>query len=107
MNDSANYISVKGYDDPLHFMRWVKDNVGKWGPSFPSIAKVVQTEEINPSGFFLPRSIVGQYIEDVYETTIKEIEQIKNLAVQVIRKEVQTVKNLNSKENTILTTDGS
>ncbi|TNV80468.1 hypothetical protein FGO68_gene6937 [Halteria grandinella] len=107
MNDSANYISVKGYADPLHFMNWVKENVQKWGPQFPDIAKIVQSEQINPSGFFLPRCIVGQYVEDMYERTMKDVANIKNISVQIVRKEVKTITNVNPKESKVVTVDGS
>jgi uncharacterized NAD(P)/FAD-binding protein YdhS len=63
MNDSANYMSVRGYEDPQHFMRWLKDNqTSRWGSLCPEVP--LGLSGINPNGFFLPRLVVGMYLQD-------------------------------------------
>ena len=67
MNDSINYISVKGYGEPDHFMRWLAAEKPRWGKLFPEIAQGFDLDKINPGATFLPRIVVGMYLEDCYQ----------------------------------------
>ena len=66
MNDSINYISVKGYGEPDHFMKWLEREKPRWGKVFPEIAQGFDLKKINPGATFLPRIVVGMYLDDTY-----------------------------------------
>lgn len=94
MNDSINYISVKGYDEPDHFMVWLEREKPRWGALFPEIASGFDLKKINPGGTFLPRIIVGMYLDDAYKECLRKIDNGGKplFMFQLIEKDVSDVR---------------
>lgn len=74
MNGSINCISIKGSEDTDHFMRWLEAEKPRWGALFPKIASGFDLKNINPGGTFLPRIVVGMYLDDTFQQCLREIE---------------------------------
>jgi uncharacterized NAD(P)/FAD-binding protein YdhS len=67
LNTRADAMSViEG--DKLHFLKWLKNNKSDWKPHFPNLT-------VSPDAY-LPRSLFGKYLHDVYEKSVSAIQTL-------------------------------
>lgn len=67
MNSQLDYVSLRGYDDEEHFLKWLIKEKEKWGPMFPQILNDLEDGKLTLSGSFLPRKLAGEYMAHTFQ----------------------------------------
>ena len=89
LNTRADSMSIKS-NEKVHFISWLKANESLWKFDYPDV-------EISPEAF-LPRSLFGLYLANMYELAIKQAKQ-HNILFYHIKDEVIDVIPINNHNN--------
>ena len=66
LNSSIDHLSIAGYGDNMHFVRWLEENKEVWGKEFPDLKEKYVGMKSSTFEVYMPRVIVGKYLADTY-----------------------------------------